>query len=70
MNMATEADTVSRDLLIGAEAIASYLRTIIEEPVTAKTVFYWAERDHIPTRRIGARIVASKRRLRQHLGAG
>ena len=68
--MTTESYTIDRDLLIGAEAIASYLCTIIEEPVTAKTVFYWTERNHIPTRRIGARIVASKRRLRQHLGAG
>jgi len=61
--------TCGRDLLIGAGPICDYLNTLLDPgcQVTPATVYAWVEREHIPTRRIGSRIVVSKSALRQRL---
>jgi hypothetical protein len=57
------------DLLIGGAAIAAFIQKLVDPgcPVTAKMVFHWIEQDHLPVKRIGSRIIASKSLIRQRL---
>ena len=57
------------DLLIGGAAIAAFIQTLVDPrcTVTEKMVFHWIEQDHLPVKRIGSRLVASKSALRRHL---
>jgi hypothetical protein len=58
-----------RDLLLGADSIADFVNSLVdsERPVTPKMIYAWIERKHLPVRRIGVRIVASKAKIRAHL---
>ena len=60
-----------RDLLLGAQAIADYVNSLVdaERPIPRKTIYFWIEQECLPVRRIGSRIVASKSKIRAHLGA-
>jgi len=61
---------IDRDLLIGGQAIADYVNSLVdaERPISRKTIYFWIEQEHLPVRWIGARIVASKSKIRAHLG--
>lgn len=66
------ADYPSGDLLLGGRAIADFVNTLMDEhsQVTPGQVYEWseqAEQGYFPTRRIGARIVASKSTIRRFL---
>jgi hypothetical protein len=63
--------STDRDLLIGAPAIADFVNSLVdaERPISCKTIYSWIEREHLPVRRIGSRIVASKSKIRAHMGA-
>ena len=57
------------DLLIGGAAIAAFIQTLVDPAcvVTPKMVFHWIEQEHLPVRRIGSRIIASKSVIRRRL---
>jgi len=57
------------DLLLGGRAITSFVNTLMDEhsQVTPGQVYEWSEQGYFPTRRIGARIVASKSAIRRFL---
>ena len=57
------------DLLIGGAAIAAFIQTLVDPSceVTSKMVFHWIEQDHLPVKRIGSRIIASKSVIRRRL---
>jgi hypothetical protein len=67
--MPNEAYAVDRDLLLGATAISDFVNSLVDtdRPITPKMIYAWIERKHLPVRRIGARIVASKTKIRAHL---
>jgi hypothetical protein len=67
--MSTEWWAADGDLLIGGEAIAGYINTLVDPAsrVTASIVYGWVERGHLPVKRIGNRIVASKAAIRRAL---
>lgn len=67
--MPDEAYAVDRDLLLGAAAISDFVNSLVDtdRPITPKMIYAWIERKHLPVRRIGARIVASKAKIRAHL---
>jgi len=58
-----------RDLLLGAAAITDFINSLLDADtqVTKQVVYVWIAREHIPVKRIGARIIASKAALRRHL---
>jgi hypothetical protein len=57
------------DLLIGGAAIAAFIQTLVDPAceVTPKMVFHWIEQEHLPVKRIGSRIIASKSVIRRRL---
>jgi hypothetical protein len=67
--MPDDARHPDADLLIGGAAIAAFIRTLVDPTcaVTPKMVFHWIEQDHLPVKRIGSRIIASKSTIRRHL---
>jgi hypothetical protein len=52
------------DLLVGAPAIAKYLK------VNERRVYHWAAQSYIPTFKIGPLIAARRSELDQHLRNG
>jgi hypothetical protein len=58
-----------RDLLLGCKAITDFINTQLDlgQQISKQVVFVWCEKGYIPTRRIGARIVASKTAIRRAL---
>jgi hypothetical protein len=58
-----------RDLLIGGQAICDFVNSLFDtdRPITAAKIYFWVERNYLPVRRIGSRIVGSKRAIRAHL---
>ncbi len=60
-----------RDLLIGGTAICDFVNSLVDSdsPITLKMIYGWIERKHLPIRRIGARLVGSKTKIRAHLGS-
>ena len=58
--LGTADDSLADDILRGAPAIGSF----IDEPVGR--VYYLAERRLLPIGRLGANLIASKKRLREH----
>jgi hypothetical protein len=71
VKMRSESYYFDRDLLIGGRAICDFINTLVDtaHPITPKMIYFWVEQNHIPARRIGARIVGSKTKIRAHLGA-
>jgi hypothetical protein len=67
--MRTDSRADDRDLLIGGKAICAFVNSLVDSdsPITPKTIYGWIERKHLPIRRIGARIVASKAKIHAHL---
>lgn len=55
-----------RDLLLGAAAITDFINSLLDPAtqVSKQVVYVWIEQHYIPVRRIGARIITSKRQLR------
>jgi hypothetical protein len=73
----TEATAVDADrddavhagqILDGAKMIAEYLTHLGFPDMTEKKVFSWASDGRLPTKKIGARIVTTKRALQRHFG--
>jgi hypothetical protein len=62
-------DRHTGDLLIGGNRIADFVNTLVDpgSRVTPQVVYAWAERQHLPTGRIGSRLTASKSEIRQFL---
>lgn len=62
------------DLLIGATAITSYVNELTTTRVTRSQIYHWIESGHLPTGRLGMRVIGSKKRIREHFerltGAG
>ena len=58
-----------RDLLIGAGPICGYVNSLLDPgcQVTVAVIYAWIAREHLPVKRIGNRLVASKAALRRHL---
>jgi hypothetical protein len=58
-----------RDLLIGGGAICDFINSLVDpgSAVTPAQVYAWIERDHLPVKRIGSRLVASKSSIRRRL---
>jgi hypothetical protein len=58
-----------RDLLIGGQAICKFVNSLFdtERPITPAMIYFWVERNHLPVRRIGSRIVGSETAIRAHL---
>jgi hypothetical protein len=59
----------SHDLLLGARALTAYINRMLDadSQIIEKNVYDWVAREHIPVRRIGSRIVASKTAVRARL---
>jgi hypothetical protein len=57
------------DLLIGGQAICNFVNTLFDtdRPITPAMIYFWVERNHLPVRRIGSRIIGSKTAIRAHL---
>jgi hypothetical protein len=60
-----------RDLLLGAKPIADFVNTLLDEgnQITPQILYGWVERNHLPVKRIGSRLVGSKTAIRRYLGA-
>ena len=58
-----------RDLLIGGQAICNFVNSLFDtdRPITPAMIYFWVERNHLPVRRIGSRIIGSKTAIRAHL---
>lgn len=54
-------------ILDGAKNIASYLIYLGFSDMTEKKVFHWAADGRLPVKKIGNRIVATKRSILRHL---
>jgi hypothetical protein len=67
--MSTDSSTDDRDLLIGGQAICNFVNSLFDtdRPITPAMIYFWVERNHLPVRRIGSRIVGSKTAIRAHL---
>jgi hypothetical protein len=67
--MSNDSDAGDRDLLIGGQAICNFVNSLFDtdRPITPAMIYFWVERNHLPARRIGSRIVASKSAIRAHL---
>jgi hypothetical protein len=67
--MPTENWVADGDLLIGATALCDFINTLVDSDcrVTPAVVYAWIERGHIPTKRIGSRIIGSKSAIRKAL---
>jgi hypothetical protein len=67
--MRGDAHDFDRDLLIGGQAICDFVNTLVDtdRPITPKMIYFWVEQNHLPVRRIGARIIGSKTKIRAHL---
>jgi hypothetical protein len=55
-------------ILDGAKKIAKYLVHLGFADMTEKKVFHWAANGRLPVKKIGKRLVASKRALLRHFG--
>jgi hypothetical protein len=67
--MSTDSSADDRDLLIGGQAICNFVNSLFDtdRPITPAMIYFWGERNHLPVRRIGSRIVGSKTAIRAHL---
>jgi len=60
---ADETGRAGDDLLVGAHAIADYLR------MTEKVVYHLAAKKRLPIGKLGKNLIASKRKLKRALAA-
>ena len=67
--MSSDSYAGDRDLLIGGQAICNFVNSLFDtdRPITPAMIYFWVERNHLPVRRIGSRIVGSKTAIRAHL---
>lgn len=54
------------DLLLGAAAITEYINTLSATRVNRRQVYYWLEERLVPSGKMGAKVVGSKRAIREH----
>jgi hypothetical protein len=54
------------DVLLGAAAITGFINELVTTRVTQGPVYRWIEARHIPSGRLGAKVIGSKKRLREH----
>jgi len=61
--------SASADLLIGAEQILKFVNSLLDEEsqIRLHHVYFWIEQGYVPTKRIGVKIIASKRAIRRVL---
>jgi hypothetical protein len=67
--MSNDSSAGDRDLLIGSQAICNFVNSLFDtdRPIAPAMIYFWVERNHLPVRRIGSRIVGSKTAIRAHL---
>jgi hypothetical protein len=66
--MSTEEAGDTKDALVGGQAIADYIETLIDGgKVSRSKVYRWVANGFIPTQRIGALIIGSKRKIRARI---
>ena len=63
-----KADPHAGQVLDGAKAIQRYLVHLGFTEMTEKRVFHWAANGRLPVKKIGNRLVTTKRRLLRHFG--
>jgi hypothetical protein len=56
------------DLLLGATAIMTFVNELTATRVTRSQIYHWIESGHLPTGRLGMRVIGSKKRIREHFG--
>jgi hypothetical protein len=54
------------DLLFGAAAITDFVNTLSATKINRRQIYYWLESGHVPSGKIGTKIVGSRRALREH----
>ncbi len=64
----TDDAAYAGQILDGGKMIARYLVHLGFSDMTEKKVFQWAADGRLPTKKIGVRIVTTKRALQQHFG--
>jgi hypothetical protein len=64
----SDIDPHAGQLLDGAKAIQRYLVHLGFTEMTEKRVFHWAANGRLPVKKIGNRLVTTKRRLLRHFG--
>jgi hypothetical protein len=60
-------DSGEGDVLLGAAKIAAHLTVVLDEPVDADDVYYAHRMRKWPIGKYGALLIASKRRLNNHV---
>jgi hypothetical protein len=67
--MSNDSYAGDRDLLIGGQAICNFVNSLFDtdRPITAAMIYFWVERNHLPVRSIGSRLVGSKTAIRAYL---
>jgi hypothetical protein len=61
--------SLDADLLLGATAITDYINSLLDPDcqITPAVTYAWIERDHLPVKRIGSRLIGSKTAIRRAL---
>lgn len=54
------------DVLLGASAITAFVNKLTTSPVTKSQIYHWIESGNLPAGRLGAKVVASKKRITKH----
>jgi hypothetical protein len=54
------------DVLLGASAITAFVNGLTASEVSRSQVYHWIESGHLPTGRLGTKVIGSKKRIREH----
>jgi hypothetical protein len=54
------------DVLLGASAITAFVNELTASEVSRSQVYHCIESGHLPTGRIGTKVIGSKKRIREH----
>jgi predicted DNA-binding transcriptional regulator AlpA len=67
LSSATADEEANKDLLWGAAAIADFINELSVTPMSRSKIYHLIENGNLPAGRLGARLVGSKKRIREHL---
>jgi hypothetical protein len=54
------------DVLLGDSAITAFVNSLTTSPVSRSQIYHWIESGNLPAGRLGAKVVASKKRITKH----
>jgi hypothetical protein len=54
------------DLLFGASAITDFVNQLSSSRINRRQIYHWLEAGHLPSGRLGAKVVGSKSVIRAH----